>query len=185
LEENFLLDPGTSSTLYDGDVTNRESHRGVFSSGELARLVGVSTDTLRHYERKGVLARPRRALNGYREYPEEAFERVKLVRSALTVGFTLDELAGILRVRDAGGAPCHDVRALAAGKLSEIEARLRDLMDVREDLRYTLRLWDARLSEVEPGTRAGLLETLAPGSTTEPLNPLDHHGKRRKKRSAR
>ena len=104
-------------------MTNRKSHRGVFSSGELARLVGVSTDTLRHYERKGILHRPRRAPNGYREYPEEALERVKLVRIALTVGFTLNEAQAHLECRDAGGAPCHDVRALAAGKLSEIESR--------------------------------------------------------------
>ena len=115
-------------------MTNRKSLRGIFSSGELARLAGVSADTLRHYERRGVLARPRRAQNGYREYPAEALERVKLVRSALAVGFTLDELAGILSLRDAGGAPCHDVRALAAGKLSDIESRLSDLTSLRDEL---------------------------------------------------
>ena len=166
-------------------MANRKSQRGSFSSGELARLAGVSADTLRHYERKGVLARPRRALNGYREYPVEALERVQLVRRALAVGFTLDELANILSVRDAGGAPCHDVRALAAGKLSDIESRLRDLMAVREELRNTLQRWDARLLEVEPGTRAELLETLAPRSASKPLILSEHFEKLKKKRSAR
>ena len=165
---------------------NRESLGGLFSSGELARLAGVSADTLRHYERKGVLPRPRRALNGYREYPVEALERVMLVRRALTVGFTLDELAGILRVRDAGGAPCQDVRAMAAGKLSDIESRLRNLMVVREELRHTLRDWDVRLSEAEPGTRACLLETLGTAqSSSEPLIPLDHFNKPKKKWSTK
>lgn len=145
----------------------------------------MSADTLRHYERKGVLARPRRALNGYREYPEEALERVKLVRCALAVGFTLDELAGILNVRDAGGAPCHEVRALAATRLSDIESRLCDLKVMRDELRRTIRLWDARLSKVEPGTRAGLLETLAPRGASKPLIPTDHFEKQRKKRSTK
>ncbi len=60
-------------------------------SGELARLAGVSTDTLRHYERKGLLARPRRSCNGYREYPASDLDRVRLVRGALGIGFTLNE----------------------------------------------------------------------------------------------
>ena len=96
-------------------------------AGELARAAGVSTDTLRHYERKGVLARPRRSRNGYREYPPEALERVLLVRRALGVGFTLAELARILRVRDRGGAPCREVRELAAAKLAGVEEQLRAL----------------------------------------------------------
>nr|MDQ5839375.1 MerR family transcriptional regulator [Acidobacteriota bacterium] len=81
-------------------------------AGELARAAGVSTDTLRHYERKGVLACPRRSANGYREYPADALARVRLVRRALAVGFTLDELARILRARERGVAPCREVREL-------------------------------------------------------------------------
>lgn len=60
---------------------------------------------MRHYERKGVLAVPRRSRNGYREYPAEALERVRLVRRALAVGFTLDALARILKERARGRAP--------------------------------------------------------------------------------
>src|SRR5215213_2862435 len=93
-------------------------------SGELARLAGVSTDTLRHYERKGVLAKPRRDANGYRAYGPEAVERVRLVRRALSVGFTLDELARILKERATCRAPCRSVRELAAAKLAEVEERL-------------------------------------------------------------
>ena len=86
----------------------------------------MSADTLCHYERKGVLATPPRAANRYRQYPAIALERVQLIRRALAVGFTLDELAAVLRVRDRGGAPCTEVRVLAAAKLSDIETRLRE-----------------------------------------------------------
>ena len=93
-------------------------------STQLARLAGVSPDTLRYYERKGLLPKAARSANGYREYPAEACARVRMVRRAVALGFTLDELARIVRVRDQGGAPCHEVRALAARKLVLIERRL-------------------------------------------------------------
>ena len=131
------------------------------NSGELAKLAGVSADTLRHYERKGVLARPRRARNGYREYPAAALQRVQLIRRALAVGFTLDELANILSVRDSGGAPCHEVRALAASKLSQVETQLKNLITLRDELRATLKDWDSRLAKMASGGRANLLECLA------------------------
>jgi DNA-binding transcriptional MerR regulator len=129
-------------------------------SGELAHECGVSTDTLRHYERVGVLAKPRRTASGYRQYPPEAVKRVRLVRRALEIGFTLEELAEILRVRDSGGAPCKQVRSLAAQKLNELGERINDLCDLREHMRRVIADWDGRLASAAPGTRAGLLEAL-------------------------
>jgi DNA-binding transcriptional MerR regulator len=131
------------------------------SSGELAKFAGVSTDTLRHYERKGALARPRRAANGYRQYPPEALGRVLLVRRAIAFGFTLDELARVLSARDRGSAPCRQVRALAAAKLEDVEGRLADLIVLRDELRATLERWDVRLAKTPDGDRASLLESLA------------------------
>jgi len=136
------------------------SKNEAFSSGELSRLAAVSSDTLRHYERKGVLERPRRSSNGYRQYPADALQRVQLVRRALSLGFTLDELATILNVRDRGGAPCEEVRNLAVQKLANIETQLRDLTNLRDQLRRTLRDWDARLAHRSKGERVGLLESL-------------------------
>ena len=133
-------------------------------AGELAKAAGVSTDTLRHYERKGVLPRPRRAANGYRQYPPEALGRVLLVRRALAVGFTLDELARVLSVRDRGAAPCKEVRALAAAKLTGVEERLAQLVELRDELRATLSEWDGRLAKTPDGGHAGLLESLAAGN---------------------
>jgi DNA-binding transcriptional MerR regulator len=130
-------------------------------SGELARLAGVSSDTLRHYERKGVLPAPRRLGNGYRKYPANSLDRVRLIRRALAVGFTLDELARVLKARDRGQAPCLEVRALAAEKLSELENRLSELIALRDELQATLVDWDGRLARKGAGQRAGLLDALA------------------------
>jgi DNA-binding transcriptional MerR regulator len=136
-------------------------------AGELAREAGVSTDTLRHYERKGVLQRPRRSANGYREYPQDALARVLLIRRALAFGFTLDELAQVLHARERGTAPCREVRALAAAKLSDVETRLRELTALRDELRETLTDWDSRLSKTADGGRAGLLESLADSDSSK------------------
>src|SRR6185369_15174857 len=131
------------------------------SSGQLADLAGVSRDTLRHYERKGVLPRALRGQNGYRRYAPEALQRVQLVRRALSVGFTLDELAKVLKVRDAGGAPCEEVRRLAAQKLLNVQEQLRELTGLRDELEKTLKDWDARLGYRANGKRANLLATLS------------------------
>jgi DNA-binding transcriptional MerR regulator len=137
------------------------SSKTALSSGELAELAGVSRDTLRHYERKGVLPRPFRGHNGYRKYPPEALPRVQLVRRALSVGFTLDELAKVLKVRDAGGAPCEEVRKLAAQKLLNVQDQLRELTKLQDDLQETLKDWDTRLARRPTGKPANLLESLS------------------------
>ena len=66
------------------------SEKSFYRSGELAELAGISTDTLRHYERKSVLALLLRKANDYRQYPASALQRVRLIRRAIAVGFTLD-----------------------------------------------------------------------------------------------
>lgn len=136
-----------------------------FLSGELARLAGVSTDTLRHYERKGVLPTARRLSNGYRKYSPDSIDRVRLIRRALAVGFTLDELARFMKARDQGQAPCREVRSLAQEKLAEVESRLEELLALRDELCATLVDWDQRLAGKKAGQRAGLLEALAKQET--------------------
>ena len=156
------------------------SSNGALSSGELAGLAGVSRDTLRHYERKGVLPRPLRGHNGYRQYPAEALQRVQLVRRALSVGFTLDELAKVLKVRDAGGAPCEEVRKLTAQKLVNVQDQLRELTALRDDLQRTLRDWDQRLARRAVGKRANLLESLS--VVPKPARRSQHSIKRKKEK---
>ena len=142
----------------------RSSKRHFLRSSELAKLAGVSTDTLRHYERVGVLS-SRRSANGYREYSPDATERLRLVRSALAVGFTLTELASIFEVRSRGGAPCRQVRELAAEKLAHMDVQLRDITAVRNRLRALIKDWDLRLQKTTSGEPARLLETLAPANS--------------------
>ena len=136
------------------------SDRDHWLAGELAKHAQVSTDTLRHYERKGVLPRPKRGANGYRLYPNGSLERVQLVRRALAFGFTLDELAGILKERDSGRLPCEAVYRLAERKLSNVEEQLTELADLRDELRKTLSTWKGRLSRTVPGMQSKLLESL-------------------------
>ena len=169
------LDPGISSSLYTVAMGKAASSLDGFLSGELARLAGVSTDTLRHYERKGVLPLARRMNNGYRKYSPESLDRMRLIRRALAVGFTLDELARFLKARDRGQAPCREVRALAEEKLTEVVSRLSELLAVRDDLRATLVDWDKRLAGKKAGQRAGLLEALAQQETGDSTAKASAH----------
>jgi DNA-binding transcriptional MerR regulator len=130
-------------------------------SGDLARLVGVSPDTLRLYERKGLLPSPPRSANGYRLYPPEVIDRIRLIRAALSIGFTLDELTNILVMRDGEGVPCGHVRELAGAKLESLDRYIRQLAELRDQLKSILKQWDGALKKTPRGKRAGLLETLA------------------------
>src|SRR5215813_7263603 len=141
-------------------MNGKAANGGRWRVGELAKAAGVSADTLRHYERKGVL-RSQRSGNGYRAYPEDSLERVRMIRQALAVGFTLDELSEIFKVFDRGGAPCHQVRKLAAHKLAEIESHLQEVTELRDELRAALKEWDLRLAKTASGQQAGLLKALA------------------------
>ena len=132
-----------------------------FLPNELAAAAGVSTDTLRHYERKGVLARPPRSANGYRRYAPSALERLKLIRASLSIGFTLDELARVLKEKERGGRPCEAVLEMAVGKLSEIDEQINALIDLRKRLGEVVGNWRAKMSRTSSSERARLLENLA------------------------
>jgi MerR family mercuric resistance operon transcriptional regulator len=120
----------------------------------------VSKDTLRFYERAGLLSRPGRLPNNYRVYPPETVERVLWIRRVLAAGFTIEELSRILAERDRGGIPCQRVRDLGAAKLVGMDERLRELQAARDALQSLLEDWDRRLAETGPGERAGLLDSL-------------------------
>jgi DNA-binding transcriptional MerR regulator len=138
-------------------------------AGELARRTGVSKDALRFYERSGLLAPPHRLANGYRAYPADAVERVLWIRRVLAAGFTVAELARLLAVRGAGGAPCREARAIGAAKLAAVEERLSELAAARDALRELLDDWDRRLAAAAPGEPARLLEALRqPAARREP-----------------
>lgn len=136
--------------------------------GELARQVGVSPDTIRHYERVGVLPRAQRSVVGYREYPASALERLRVVRGALAAGFTLASLAQIFTLRERGGVPCQEVRRLASERLTALEKLLAEITAERTQLLRLLAQWDLRLAATPTGEASGLLTSLA-------TVPGEHH----------
>jgi DNA-binding transcriptional MerR regulator len=102
-------------------------------SGQLAAAVGVNVQTLRYYERRGLLPEPRRTLGGYREYDDDAVALLHVVKAAQRLGFTLDEVAELL---DAGRRqhPTPDLQERARAKLAEVEDRMADLARIRDGL---------------------------------------------------
>ena len=143
-------------------------HMTTLGPRELASESGVSTDTLRHYERKGLIARPQRTASGYRRYPADAVARVQMIQRALVVGFSLNELARVLQERDRGGAPCRGVRALLGTRLSDLTRQIAELQSLHRELRALARVWDAKLAAVPQGARAHLLDELNARPALEP-----------------
>jgi MerR family transcriptional regulator, copper efflux regulator len=129
-------------------------------SGALAKAVGVSPDTVRHYERVGVLPRALRTDSGYRVYPASAVERVLLVQRALRIGFTLAELAEVLKIRDSGGTPCRRVYQLAQDKLKVIAEDIKALKRTERYLKKVLSDWEKRIQRAGAGQKSHLLHSL-------------------------
>jgi DNA-binding transcriptional MerR regulator len=128
--------------------------------GEAAARAGVSRDTLRYYERTGLLPSPPRGPNGYREYSDGVVHRVAFIRSALEFGFSIKQLAAFLRSRGEGRPPCREVRAAAQRLAVEMDRRIAELTAARARLARTLEAWDARLLAAPDGAPARLLESL-------------------------
>ena len=103
-----------------------------YSIGQLANAADTRVETIRYYERRGLMPEPPRANSGYRRYPRDAEQRLRFIRRAKRLGFTLKEIMALLRLQ-AGGERA-DIKAIAEDKLDEIETRLADL----ERMRVTL-----------------------------------------------
>jgi DNA-binding transcriptional MerR regulator len=125
--------------------------------GELAATTGVSTDTIRYYEKFGLLPPARRTESGYREYSHNAGNRIRVIRNAVQLGFPLAEIAKVLRVRDSGGAPCRQVRDYAQTLIKQIEERIEELRVEKASMVRMVAEWDLRLAQAN-GARARLLE---------------------------
>ena len=102
--------------------------------GALARRAGVGVETVRFYERRGLVRRPVRPRAGYRSYPEEAVARIRFIRNAQTLGFTLQEVKELLALRVTAGTSCAAVRARASVKAADVKRRLAHLERIREAL---------------------------------------------------
>lgn len=125
--------------------------------GALAKACGVGVETVRYYQRRGLLAEPQRAPGGVRRYGADTIARLGFIRRAQDVGFTLEEVGTLLKL---GETPsCRGARTLAARKLEMVESRLRDLKRMRRALATLIAQCDAGR-----GQRCPIIESLARGS---------------------
>jgi DNA-binding transcriptional MerR regulator len=115
----------------------RTAMNGSLRSGAVARAAGVNQQTLRYYERRGLLPEPDRSAGGHRLYDPAAVTVLRVIKGAQRLGFTLDEVADLLevgRLRHRGRRPDPGLQAQARAKLAEVEARLADLTSVKQTL---------------------------------------------------
>lgn len=124
--------------------------------GQLARRAGVGVETVRFYERKGLLPEPPRTYSGYRIYPEEAVHRLRFVRRAKELGFTLAEIRELLELRAGPDTTCDQIRERARAKIADVEARIRSL----EGIRAALERLAADCPAAGPVDRCPILEAL-------------------------
>lgn len=101
---------------------------------ELAAAVGVSPDTIRYYERAGLLPPPARTPGGYRSYPATAVDRLRFIQGAQRLGLRLREVADLLAVRDTGVCPCEPAEQLLRRRLAELDAEMARLAALRSQL---------------------------------------------------
>lgn len=128
--------------------------------GEVADLAGVTAKAVRFYERAGLLPAPARTRAGYRDYDRDAVRRIRFIKSAQSMGFTLGEIGEILRSRDRGQDVCEPVVALARQRLRELSERITQMERARIELRKVLRL--ARTCPPEPGGTCHVIDRVVP-----------------------
>ena len=103
-------------------------------SGEVAQEAGVNRQTLRYYERRGLLKEPTRRPSGYRSYASDTVDRLRFVKRAQQLGFTLGEVEALLHLASGGPASCDKARAIATEKVAELDAKIASLRSMRKAL---------------------------------------------------
>ena len=114
---------------------------GGLKIGQLSKQVGVTAKAIRFYEAKRVMPLPKRGTNGYRLYGHDAVETLSFVKQATGLGLTLAEIRDIIAIRQGGGPPCVHVRRMLEDKVRELDGKLRDLIDMRRQIRRSLASW--------------------------------------------
>ncbi len=104
------------------------------SIGQVAKQAGVSVETVRFYEREGLLERPERKQSGYRRYSLEIVRRLKFIRRAKTLGFSLNEIRELLALRRAPETTCGEIKNHLQGKVTNIEEKIEALLQIKRVL---------------------------------------------------
>lgn len=112
--------------------------------GTLAEAAGVGVETVRFYEREGLIPEPPRSASGYRLYDEDAVRRLRFIRSAKDLGFTLAETKELLELRVTDSAGCDEVAARTRRKIARVDARIRELRRIRRSLQQLVRSCDEK-----------------------------------------
>ena len=125
--------------------------------GKVARLTGVGVETIRFYERQGLIDEPPRRASGYRQYPMNTADRVRFIKQAKVLGFSLKEIKELLTLRAAPRAKCCDIRQRAEQKIQDIKERIDALRRMREALGKLM----AECEGSRPVTECPILESLS------------------------
>jgi MerR family transcriptional regulator, copper efflux regulator len=131
------------------------------SIGEVARRVGIGVETVRFYERQGLISDPARSLSGYRQYDEETVARLLFIRQAKELGFTLNEIKELLSLRFDPTSSCADVKGRAEAKIADVEEKIRTLQRIKKAL---VRLTEA-CSGDGPIDKCPILAAIEPAKT--------------------
>jgi DNA-binding transcriptional MerR regulator len=131
--------------------------------GTVARESGASIDTIRYYEKFGLVEEPIRGPGEFRKYPVQIIEQIRFIKKAQALGFTLREIKSVIRCSRVGLKPCCDlVRQLLEKKLSEFETQIKDLQRMRRQLESILQEW------IPPGKARKRAYTVCPQLEREP-----------------
>ena len=108
--------------------------------GKLARATEENVQTLRFYERAGLLEEPQRTASRYRIYSNDAVDRIRFIRNAQHIGYSLEEIRELLNLRVSDSNPCHRVRELTYAKIAEIDEKIRLLQGLKKQLDRLVKL---------------------------------------------
>lgn len=133
--------------------------------GEVARLSGVNSETVRYYEQRGLISHPPRTAGGYRRYSEDYVERIRFVKRAQELGFTLEEIKELLALRVDPDTDRSEVKQRAEAKIVDIEEKMRDL----EQMKHALTSLVATCSGCGPTSECPILEAM---ENDEPFHDL-------------
>ncbi|MCC6127513.1 MAG: heavy metal-responsive transcriptional regulator [Pirellulales bacterium] len=117
-----------------GDLVVKSIEKRALTIGSVARLAGVGVETVRFYERQGLIEEPPRRLSGYREYNDEVVSQLGFIRRAKNLGFTLKEIKELFSLRHDPSASATDLRQRAGAKIADIEKKISSLRKMRKAL---------------------------------------------------
>jgi MerR family copper efflux transcriptional regulator len=125
-------------------LRNKEISMDSLTIGQLAKQTDIGLETIRFYERKGLIEDPPRRPSGYRAYPPDTVQRVRFIRTAKELGFSLKEIGELLALRVDPVESCAHVKTIAEDKITDIEQRIRTLQRMRKTLRNLVAACEAR-----------------------------------------